>query len=190
MANIDVSLIEGYADMSPEEKIKALEGFEIEEPDYSGYVRKDQFDKASSEVAEWKKKYKAQLSQGELDAEERKVEFENMKSQLEALKKEKSISQYKAEFLAQGYDEKLASDTAEAMADGDMKKVFANNKKFLDGYAKSLEAKILNDTPKPGGEGAGESNEIKTKKDFLNASYEKQMAFKALHPNDWQTILK
>jgi hypothetical protein len=44
MAKIDVTKIEGYADMTPEEKLKALEGYDVPDPDYSGYVKKDVFD--------------------------------------------------------------------------------------------------------------------------------------------------
>ena len=40
MAKIDISKIDGYADMTPEQKIAALEAFETEDPDYSGYVIK------------------------------------------------------------------------------------------------------------------------------------------------------
>lgn len=40
MAKIDVTQIEGYAEMSAEDKLKALEGFDIPDPDYSGYVRR------------------------------------------------------------------------------------------------------------------------------------------------------
>lgn len=38
MAKIDISKIDGYADMTPEQKIAALEAFETEDPDYSGYA--------------------------------------------------------------------------------------------------------------------------------------------------------
>ena len=34
MAKIDISKIDGYADMTPEQKIAALEAFETEDPDY------------------------------------------------------------------------------------------------------------------------------------------------------------
>ena len=51
MAKIDISKIEGYADMSAEEKLAALEGLEIPEPDYSGFVRKEVFDKTALSVS-------------------------------------------------------------------------------------------------------------------------------------------
>ena len=49
MAKIDVTKIEGYANMTAEEKLKALEGYSIPEPDMSSYISKDQFDKLASE---------------------------------------------------------------------------------------------------------------------------------------------
>ena len=55
MAKIDVSKIEGYAEMSTEDKLKALEAFDIPDPTYSGYVDKKLFDKTASELAEKKK---------------------------------------------------------------------------------------------------------------------------------------
>ena len=61
MAKIDVTQIEGYAEMSAEDKLKALEGFDIPDPDYSGYVKKDVFDKTASELAGVKKQLKDKL---------------------------------------------------------------------------------------------------------------------------------
>ena len=44
MAKIDVSKIEGYAEMSAEDKLKALEAYDVPDPDMSGFVSKEQFD--------------------------------------------------------------------------------------------------------------------------------------------------
>ena len=62
---IDVTKIEGYSEMSAEEKLAALESYTIPDPDYTGYVKKDAFDKAASEAAEWKRKHNALLSEEE-----------------------------------------------------------------------------------------------------------------------------
>ena len=55
MAKIDISTIESYEEMSTEEKPAALEGYELPDPDYSGFVKKELFDKASSEITSYKK---------------------------------------------------------------------------------------------------------------------------------------
>ena len=67
MAKVDITKIEGYEGMTPEEKIKALEAYEIEDvqPDYSGYVKKDVFDKTASELAGVKKQLKEKMTDDE-----------------------------------------------------------------------------------------------------------------------------
>ena len=112
--------------------------------------------------------------------------FEEMKNKLAGLEKEKTVSSYKASFAAQGYPEPLATEAAIAMANGEMDKVFAAQKKFLEQYEKDVKAKVLKDTPKPPAGGKG--GEM-TKADFLKLDTKAQLEFVKEHP-DWQTILK
>lgn len=148
MAKIDIQKIEGFESMTPEEKIAALQGFDFPEPDYSGYVKKDLYDKAASDVAAWKKKHHDLLSEDERKKQEEAEKWANMEQELAGLKKEKTVSEYKAKLVSQGYDEELATATAAAMESGDMATVFANNQKFLDGYAKRVIAEKLKSTPR------------------------------------------
>ena len=60
---LDLTKIEGYENMTPEEKLKALEGYDVPDPDYSGYVKKDMYDKTASELAEKKKQLQAKLTE-------------------------------------------------------------------------------------------------------------------------------
>ena len=76
MAKIDVSTIEGYEEMTAEEKLAALEGFELPEPDYTGYVKKELFDKASSEIAGYKKQIFEKMT-----AEEVEKDFEGFREE-------------------------------------------------------------------------------------------------------------
>ena len=69
--------------------------------------------------------------------------FEEMKNKLAGLEKEKTVSSYKASFAAQGYPEPLATEAAIAMANGEMDKVFAAQKKFLEQYEKDVKSKVL-----------------------------------------------
>lgn len=190
MAKIDTTLITGYEDMTPDEKIAALEAFEYEipAPDYTGYVKKDKLDKAAHDAAEWKKKYNAQLSDDEQARQALLEENESMKAELSTLKREKTISSYEARFATQGYGAELAKATATAMADGDMDTVFANQQKFIEQVKADAEGAKMKKTGKPGAIGGGVPKDIK-KEDFLKMSYEEKLAFKAEHPN-WATELK
>lgn len=160
MAKIDTSKIEGYAEMTPEQKLAALEGFEYEDNAAELEKQKNALSKANSEAAEWKRKHNALLSTEEKKKQEDAEKLAQMEQELADLRKGKTVSEYKAKFVAQGYDEALAEETAKALADGDSAKVFANQSKFLEDYAKKVKADAIKKTPKPGaGAGSGSGTE-------------------------------
>ena len=96
MAKIDVTQIEGYAEMSAEDKLKALEGFDIPDPDYSGYVKKDVFDKTASELAGVKKQLKDKMTDDEAAKQKEQEEREELQSKYDKLLRESEISKHKA----------------------------------------------------------------------------------------------
>lgn len=156
MSKIDLTKIEGYDTMIAEEKLKALEDFEIpdaQEPDYTGWVKKDVLDKATKDAAEWKKKYNDTLTdaqkKGIIDSEKQA----QMEKELAELKRDKAVSQNMAKLLALGYEEDLAAETAEAIADNDMAKVFENQKKFKESLEKKIKAEALKNMDRPDGTG-------------------------------------
>lgn len=146
---IDVSKIAGYSDMTADEKLAALESYEIPDPDYSGYVKKDAFDKAASEAAEWKRKHNALLSEEEQKKLAREEELNALREKVAASERKEQIALYKAQFTAMGYSETLAQQTAEAAVDGDNQTVFANQKAFLEAHDQALKANLMAGTPTP-----------------------------------------
>ena len=149
MAKIDFSTIEGFEEMTAEEKLAAIENYEIPEPDYTGYVKKDMFDKVSSEVASYKKKEFERMTEEEAAKAKAEEERAAMQARLEELERDKQINEYTAQFLGIGYDKELARETAEALQQGDMNMVFLNQSKFAAAREKALKAELLKDTPKP-----------------------------------------
>ena len=129
---VDVTKIEGYADMTPEEKLKALEGYEFEDPDMSEFVSKKTFDKTASELAKKKKELADKLTEDEARQLADKENLEAMQKELAELRRERQIAENKAKYLGLGYSEELAADTAKALSDGDMDKVFKNQKAHLE----------------------------------------------------------
>lgn len=185
MAKIDVTQIEGYAEMSAEDKLKALEGFDIPDPDYSGYVKKDVFDKTASELAGVKKQLKDKMTDDEAAKQKEQEEREELQSKYDKLLRESEISKHKAKLLGLGYDEKLADETAEAMADGDMEKVFANQKKHLDSVEKRVRADALKDTPKPTPDG---DSKTMTLEKFRKLPPAERAAFFEEHPEEYKEL--
>jgi len=150
---IDVTKLDGYRpEMTADEKLALIEKHDIPDPDYSGYVKKDVFDRTASEVADWKKKYHGKLSEDEKKEAERLASEAALQKELETLRKETAVTKHKAKYLGLGYDENLASETAQAFADGDMDKVFENQKKHQEALEKAAKAAALasGDPPPPG----------------------------------------
>lgn len=169
MPKIDTTKIENYANMTTEEKLAALEAFEYEADNPDVERLKAAVSKANSEAAELKRQLKARMTEDEQKEAERAAKEAEKDALLESLKKDKAVSESKAKFLGLGYDEKLAAETAEALADGDMEKVFANQKLFVENLKKAERAAALADGG--GGEppaGKGATKDEKEKQE-LNA---------------------
>ncbi len=185
MAKIDVSRIDGYADMTPEQKIAALEAFETADPDYTGWVKKDVFDKTASELAAKKKELNAKLTEDEQAKLKEQEERDKLQKAYDALLRENQVSKFKAELLGMGYDDKLAADTAEAMANGDTAKVFANQKKQLEIVQKNARAEALKNTPKPQPDG---DSKTMTLDSFRKLSAQERYAYAQNHPEDYKAL--
>lgn len=161
---IDTSKIAGYAEMSAEDKLKALEAFEYEDNSSEMERLRNAVSKANSEAASWKKKHNEHLSEEERQKQEQADRISDMEKELAELRKSKTISEYTAKLIGQGYDDALAADTAVAMVEGDTAKVFANQDKFLADYAKKARADALKKTPRPNPgvtDGSGEADYAK-----------------------------
>ena len=182
---IDTSKIEGFADMSPEQKLAALESYEIAEPDLSGHVKKDVFDKTASELASVKKQLREKMTvdeQKEKDGAEKREKLEN---DYTALLKKVTVSDNKAKLLGLGYDEKLADETAEAMADGNSEKIFSNQKKHLEAVEKKVRAEALKDTPKPTPDG---DSKTMTLEKLRKMSPAERLEFSTDHSEDYKSL--
>lgn len=149
MARIDTTKIEGYENMTPEEKIAALESLEYDDNSAELERYKNAVTKANNEAAEWKRKHNAFLSEEEKKKQASEEELSTLRQQVEEFRREKTIAGHKAQLLALGYEEALAGDTAEAMANGEIAKVFANQKIFLESHDKAYKAKLMGETSTP-----------------------------------------
>lgn len=158
MPNIDVSTIEGFETMTPEQKVEALLKVEVpEKVDMSLYVPKERADKFSSEAAAYKKQLESKMSEEERVSAERDAKWAEMEAKIAQLEREKLESSFKASFLAMGYGEELAAAAAKAKVEGDTVKEFDIQKKALEEAMKNLKAELIKGTPKPDGAGGGDA---------------------------------
>ena len=183
MAKIDTSKITGYDTMSAEEKLAALEAMELDEPDYSGWVKKDVFDKASSEIAGYKKQLRDRMTEEEAAKAKAAEDMATIMSELETLRAEKAVSEYTTQFMGIGYDEALAKATAAALQKGDVAAMFKNHAKFVSDREKALKAELLKGTPTPP---AGEGSKGMTREEFSKLTLDEKAKFASENPEKYK----
>ena len=191
MAKIDVSAIDGYADMSAEEKLAALESYEYD--DHSAELAdlekyKDAVTKANHDAAEYKKQLKALQDQQKTGNSKADDTIAKLQEQVAELTRQNTIASYTAQFTALGYDAELAQATAIATADGDVATVFENQRKFLEQHDKDTKANILKQTPKPGQGGTGKTAPAMTLEKFRKLSMQERMAYANEFPDEYQKL--
>lgn len=148
---IDTAKIENYANLSAEDKLKALEEYEFETPapqDSEEVTKlKTALSKANSDAAEWKRQFREKQTEQERAEAERAEREKAVEDELRTLRRDKTVSGYQAQYLALGYDKELALKAAEATADGDAATILACQQSFLEAKTKELEAAALNKQP-------------------------------------------
>ena len=185
--NIKDLLKDAYKEgMSVEDIEKALESIEMPTDSSAEIDRlKNALSKSNSEAAEYKKQLREKMSAEELKAKEDAEKLEALIKERDALLREKTISGHKAQYLALGYEESLANETAEALANGELDKVFANQKKHNESVEKKIRADVLKGTPKPEG---GTGSETITKESFSKMSIAEQFKYSVDHPEEYKKL--
>ena len=174
--------IENYENMTPEEKLAALEAYD---PEKDGFVSKATFDKKASEASELGKQLRAKQTDEEAKAAKEAEERTALLARLEELEKEKAVNGYVTSYLAMGYDEKLAKASAEAIVKGDMETVFANQKAHTESREKALRAELLKETPPPAG---GNPNNVMTMEKFKQMSPQERHDFSVANPEEYKKL--
>ena len=163
---INTTLIENYENLSAEEKVKALEDYEIQE-DFSGYVKKSLFDEKMSEFASYKKKYMETLSEEQkksLEKQEKELELQRQIAELQEKvrvgERERSISNIKAKWLGRKADESLAERIANATVDNNIDELGKLMDEYTLAQTKNIQRDMMGKDPTPP---AGEPKESSVK---------------------------
>ena len=151
MADIQSLLGDAYKEgMTLEEINAALADRElVDKSQYDGFVPKSLLEKANSEAADYKKKWKAASSEQEQKAIDDAEKQAAIEEELKTLRRASKVSDYEKQHLALKYDEKDAREIAEALYDGDMDTVFRIQKKHEEALQKSIKADLMKQMPTP-----------------------------------------
>lgn len=186
MAKIDTTRIEGFENMSAEEKLQALLGLDIEDHSAELEKAKAQLSRANSEAADWKKKHNALLTEDERKAAENQELLESLQSEVNSLRMEKTVSAYTAAALAAGFGEDSAK-LAEALAplpNEQASAVFGLLKANRTALEKSIKADLMRSNEKPGSVGGKET--VTTKDQLMKMSFSERMKFANEHPDEYK----
>lgn len=151
MADLQTLLGDAYKEgMTLDEINAALADRDLmDKSEMEGYVPKSLLDKANTEAADYKKKWRGALSEAEQKAQDEKDKQTAMENELKQLRKESKIAAYEKSYLGLGYDEKSAKEVAEAMFDGDMDTVFMIQKKFQETKERAIKADLMKNMTVP-----------------------------------------
>jgi len=148
MAKIDVSTIEGFADMSAEDKVSALLGYEFEAPKSDADEKlRAALTKANGEAAEWKRKFRETQSEQERAEAERAETLRQAQEQLEAYKARERVTGYANKLMAAGVDAETADIMANSLPEGVSDDYFAAYKAFIEAKTKEIESAALSKQP-------------------------------------------
>lgn len=178
MADLKELLGDAYKeDMTFEDIDAALAERElVDKSQYDGFVPKTLLEKANSEAADYKKKWKAAASEQEQKQIEDAEKQAQIEEELKTLRRSSKVSEYEKQHLALKYDEKDAKEIAEALYDGDMDTVFRLQKKHEEALQKAIKADLLKDMPTPP---AGNQTTIDYSKQIAEAQESGDMALMA-----------
>lgn len=147
----DVLGIEFSNELTEEELVNAIATLQKPSTDDSAEVKKlkEMISKRNSEVADYKKKYEARLSEEEKAEAERKERQMEIEKELNDLRRERDINSQKAEFVSMGFDSDSALANAEALVNGDLATLNKNLKEHFQVVKQQAIANEIMNTPSP-----------------------------------------
>ena len=174
MAKIDTTTIDGFSEMTAEQQVQALLGFEYDDGSAQNAKLKAAVDKATSEAASFKKQLNAKMSDDERKQQENEAAMAEMQAKIAEYEKRDKISTAKAAFLTAGFDERAAAIAAEAFTGGDIESLAGALKTYKSAIETQTKSSLMAGNPKPEG---GVEPKLRTKEDILKIEdYSEQQA--------------
>lgn len=153
MANkykIDPSKIEGFDNLSADEKVAALlnQEIEVEQTEPADVTKlKTSLSKANSEAAEYRRLLREKQTEAERAEADRAEREKALQDELASYRDRERISTYKANLMGAGIDEPTADLMAKSLPEGVSDEYFLATKSFLDNQRQKLLTESINKQP-------------------------------------------
>ena len=145
-------------------------------------------EKAASEAAEYKKKWKESLSEQEQASMEKAEAQAKKDEEFEFYKRQNQIHDLTENFMDLGYPKDLAKKAASAQTDNDMAALLEIQKQFLEHHDKEKEADILAKLPETH-IGGGSSSQKYTKEEFDNMTMAERTKLKQTDIDEYKRLI-
>ena len=185
MADLKSLLGDKYQEGMTVEEIMSL-NVEVPEPDMTGFISKEHFDRVASEAANYKKQLRANMSEAEAKAKDEADRYAALEEELKQLKADKAIAENAKGLVAIGYDDALATEVATALYNGESATVIKAIGKFVETQRKAVLAEAVKDTPVP--PTSGESDTAMTKEKLKTMSPAERYEFSQKNPEEYKRI--
>ena len=185
---LGITYVEGMTDAQVVEEITKLrkaDSDKITELDGKAKTFKAQFDKASSEIAGFKAKEKANLTA----EEQAKLEMENLKASLAEANKKIELGEKVKGLTGQGIPTDVAEKLATKLVEG--KDISKDLGDYLKSRDEALKQEIMKSNPNPSGGGGNGGNGEYTREKFLKGEIpvEKLNEIQQTNPELFKTLL-
>lgn len=149
---------------------------------------KQAYNSASSDAADWKKKYRDTQDEATRKEADRNEEMETLKRKVAEFERQTVVATNKAAYIAMGYPEELATKKAEYLADNDVDSAMKVERDFLDYHDKAIKSESLRNMVTPA---SGFQNDATiTKEKFKNMSLRERTQLRAEHPDVYAEMVK
>lgn len=149
---------------------------------------KQAYNTASSDAADWKRKFRDTQDEATRKEADRNEEMETLKRKVAEFEKQTVIATNKAAYIAMGYTEDLAAKKAEALADNDIETVMRVERDFIAYHDKELKSASLRSMTTPA---SGFQTEATiTKEKFRNMTLRERTQLRAEHPEVYDQMVK
>ena len=182
MSKADITKIEGFDTMTPEQKTEALLNYEFDDKADELSKLKKSYDSVASELAKAKKEAREKLSEDEKN----KLAFEERERELAELRKEVAITRDVNSLKSIGFDDEDSSAIASALADSNLQQegkeaLWKTLKAYTDKQTAKIKAELVGGMPKPNG-AQGQGGTPMTKEQIL-AIRDTETRLKAIQEN-------
>ena len=147
---LDTSRINGWDDLSAEDKVKALleQEIEVEQTETADAIKlKNALNKACEEAASYKKARREKQSEAERAEADRAEQYKALQDELASYRNKERISSYKANLMEAGIDAETADLMAKSLPEGVSDEYFQATKSFLEQQRKNADIANLGKQP-------------------------------------------